>query len=361
MTKGYGDLGCTGNPIIKTPNLDDFYTNAIRLTNFHVSPTCSPTRGALLSGQYTNRAGSWHTINGRQFLHRNKKTIPELLQKSGYKTSLFGKWHLGSNYPFRPTDRGFQHVLYHKAGGVGQIMDYFGNDYFDDTYFLNEKPKKFKGYCTDIWFDEAIKWIEKNKSNKQPFFTMISTNAPHSPYIVAPKYRQIYEKYDIYDKHSKDKVKDFYGMITNIDENFGKLRKKLDELQLTDNTILIFMTDNGTSAASTIYNAGMRGRKNSSYDGGHRVPFFIQWKNGNLVGGKDINQLTAHIDIMPTLLSIAKVPFPKNYKIDGKDLSPLFKNQPWKERVIITDTQRVYNPIKRTRGSYNDFQMALPH
>lgn len=338
--QGYGDMGCHGNPLIKTPNLDKFHSKALRLTNYHVSPTCAPSRGALMCGQVTDKAGSWHTINGRNYLRKEKITIPQVLADNGYKTAMFGKWHLGDNYPYRPHDRGFQYALYHGGGGVGQVPDYFGNDYFDDTYFLNGTPKKFDGYCTDVWFNEAIKWIESNKD--KPFFLYLATNAPHSPFNVEDKYRDMYpEKFE-----GKKVPREFFGMITNIDENFGILEEKLKAMGILDNTILIFTTDNGSSRGSRFFNAGMKGRKGSNFDGGHRVPFMMSWPKGNIGGGKDISRLTAHIDIMPTLLSMCGVPMPPDYKIDGRDLTPLIQGKPWKDRVIITDSQRVYTPIK---------------
>ncbi|MFT5130770.1 MAG: arylsulfatase A-like enzyme [Rhodothermales bacterium] len=358
--QGYGDLGCHGNPIIKTPHIDKFYTDAVRLTDYHVSPTCAPSRGALMCGQPTDKAGPWHTINGRNYMRKEKKTLPETLAKAGYATGHFGKWHLGDNYPYRPQDRGFQHAFYHGGGGVGQTPDYFGNDYNDDTYFLNGKPVKHQGYCTDIWFGEALKWIETNK--EKPFFAYITTNAPHGPLIVGEKYKEMYANVKLPEsdqpapapaKKGKKKKKGgkgvpaaFYGMITNIDENFGIMEEKLAAWGLTDNTIVIFTTDNGSAGGSRVFNAGMSGGKGSNLEGGHRVPFIMRWPGGKLTGGKDITNLTAHIDVMPTLLDLCGVPAPKNYQIDGKSLRPLFDGKPFAERVIVTDSQRVYTPIK---------------
>ena len=342
--QGYGDLACTGNPLLKTPSLDAFYAKSLRLKNFHVSPTCAPTRGALMCGQVTDKAGSWHTINGRDYLRKEKITLPQVLGQNGYSTALFGKWHLGDNYPYRPHDRGFQHALYHGGGGVGQTPDYFGNKYFDDTYFENGTPKKFKGYCTDVWFSEALAWMEKQKD--APFFIYIAPNAPHSPHIVEDKYRDLYpESYQ-----GKKVPREFYGMITNIDENFAKLCQKLEELHLMENTILIFTTDNGSAAGADIYNANMRGKKNSDADGGHRVPFFMHWPKGNLQGGKDLPELTAHVDVMPTLLAMAGLAFPKTQDQDGLNLWPLIKGESWPERMLFTDSQRVYIP-KKWRGT----------
>lgn len=341
--QGYGDLGCHGNPLIKTPNIDSFSKQAINLTDYHVSPTCSPTRGALMCGQYTNKAGSWHTINGRSYLRAEKLTIPQLLRDKGYyQTAMFGKWHLGDNYPYRPQDRGFQYALYHGGGGVNQAPDYFGNDYFDDTYFVNGKPKKFKGYCTDVFFEEGMKWMENASKKGKPFFMYISTNAPHSPYIVDKKYRDLYpETYE-----GKTVPREFFGMITNIDENFKKLDDKLFELGLTENTLLIFTTDNGSSAGSNFYNSGMKGKKGSCYDGGHRVPFIARWPAGNWKGGIQIDRLTAHIDILPTFMNIAGVKLDATHDLDGRSLLPLINGEKWEDRILMTDSQRIYTPLK---------------
>ncbi len=340
--QGYGDLGCHGNDIIQTPFLDRFHKESVRLTDFHVSPTCAPTRSALLTGHFTDSTGCWHTIMGRSLLRADEVTVADVFKAGGYRTAMFGKWHLGDNYPFRPQDRGFDHVLAHKGGGVGQGPDYWGNDYFDDTYFRLSKPEKFEGYCTDIWFDGAMRFIEENKN--RPFFCYLSTNAPHGPFNVAEKYSKLYEG------NPKVPNANFWGMITNIDENMGRLRKKLKFLGLEDNTILIFMTDNGTAAGHSIkgdtekgFNAGMRGKKGSEYEGGHRVPFFIRWPKGEIGGGVDVERLTAHVDVMPTLIALCGLKRPKGVKFDGRSIARLLKDPKarWRDRVLVTDSQRM--------------------
>ncbi|MBA7482246.1 hypothetical protein ES707_17730 [subsurface metagenome] len=336
--QGYGDLGCHGNPVIQTPNLDELYTQSIRLTDFHVGPTCSPTRAALLTGHYCNRTGVWHTIMGRSLLCKDEVTVADVFSAGSYRTAIFGKWHLGDNYPFRPQDRGFGEVLIHGGGGVGQGPDYWGNDYFDDTYFHNGKLKKFTGYCTDIWFDGAMDFIEANK--ERPFFCYIPTNAPHGPYNVADKYSKPYR-----DKGVSTNQAYFYGMITNIDENMGRLMQHLKALGLEENTILIFMTDNGTSGG---YAGGMRGRKGSEYEGGHRVPCFIRWPGGGLTGPIDIDRLTAHVDLLPTLIELCGLKKPRGVKFDGDSIVRLLtgKDKNWPDRTLITDSQRIEHPEK---------------
>ena len=187
--QGYGDLSCHGNPILKTPNLDRMHDQSLRFTDFHVSPLCTPTRGALLTGRDPGRNGAYRTSAGRTMLHRREKTIANLFADNGYVTGMFGKWHMGDHVPHRPQDHGFKDVVWHRCGGIGQVSDYWGNDYFDDTYERNGKLETFKGYCTDVWFEEAIRFIEENK--EKPFFLFLSLNAPHSPYIVDPKWSAI--------------------------------------------------------------------------------------------------------------------------------------------------------------------------
>ena len=354
--QGYGDVGALGNTLIKTPHLDNFYEESYHLTNFHVGPTCAPTRSALMTGRYANSVGVWHTVGGWSILREDEKTLANMFEDAGYATGAFGKWHLGDNYPFRPEDRGFQETVTHGGGGVYQTPDYWGNTYFNDTYFNNGKPKPYQGYCTDVFFNEAIHFVASNKN--KPFFCYISTNAPHGPYNVPLEY------YDLYKNVPKEKLtetqKRFYGMITNVDDNFGKLRKAITELGVADNTILIFMTDNGTSAGYVNkngkemgFNAGMRGHKGSEYDGGHRVPFFIHWKNGKLTTATDINQLTAQIDVLPTLAELCGIALPKNHKpIDGESIVPLLKYpNKQNDRMLITDSQRVQVPEKYRKSA----------
>lgn len=358
--QGYGDLACTGNPIVKTPNLDEFYKQSVRLTDFHVGPTCAPSRSGLMTGRYANRVGVWHTIGGVSILREKEVTMATVFQNNGYETGMFGKWHLGDSYPSRPQDKGFKYVLSHGGGGVGQTPDYWGNDYFDDTYFENGVPKKVAGYCTDVWFGEAMKYIEKNKD--KPFFCYISANAPHLPYNVPKAY---YDKYK--DEAIPEKLKKFYGMISNVDDNFKRLQEKLKQLKLDDNTIVIFMTDNGTAAGYKEvdgkmygYNANMKGTKNSEYEGGHRVPFFISYPAGGISGGRDVNNMLAHLDVLPSLATICNLQLPK-LELDGSDISALLLNKDavFKRDYLITDSQRVQEPIKWRKSAVMSDKMRL--
>ncbi len=331
-------MSCLGNPVLETPSLDALHARSVRFTNFHVSPTCAPSRSALMTGRYCNRTGVWHTIMGRSLLHSDEVTIADVFSAAGYKTGIFGKWHLGDNYPFRPQDRGFQEVLVHGGGGVGQTPDYWGNDYFDDTYRHNGVPTEFSGYCTDIWFDHALRFIEDNRDT--PFFCYITTNAPHSPYRVPERYSKPLEGKGVPVQQAA-----FYGMVANIDENVGRLTRRLASLELDQNIIVIFMTDNGTSAG---HHAGMRGKKGSEYDGGHRVPCFVSWPRAPWDNGRDISRITSHIDLFPTLIDICGMEPPDALPVDGASLVPLLhgNDAQWHDRVIVTDSQRIEHPEK---------------
>ena len=351
--QGYGEVAVHGNPIIKTPNMDKLHEVGIRFTDFHVDPTCSPTRSALLTGRYSTRTGVWHTINGRSMMHTDELTLAEVFKANGYHTAMIGKWHLGDNYPCRPEDQGFDHVIRHQGGGIGNGPDYWKNDYFDDSFKVNGKWQKFDGYCTDVWFREATKYVERNKD--QPFFLYLVTNAPHGPYYVDEKYAKPYEAAGMPKTMAK-----FYGMITNIDENLGRFRGRLDELGLTENTLLIFMTDNGTTAGwidmksgYKYYNAGMRGWKGSQWDGGHRVPCYFYWPGGGVKGGRDVDMLTAHIDLLPTLVDLLKLKKPKGRVVDGISLrSALLGEQKLiPERTLFAHVQRSFLPPKWTRSA----------
>ncbi|UCE40091.1 MAG: arylsulfatase [Candidatus Aminicenantes bacterium] len=356
--QGYGDIGAHGSPYVKTPNLDRLHRESVRLTNFHVDPCCSPTRASLLTGQYSARTGVWHTIGGRSLLRKDKITMADVFRFNGYKTAIFGKWHLGDNYPFRPQDRGFEEVLIHKSGVAGNTWDYWGNDYYDDTYIRNGKPEKFEGYCNSIWFDEAIKFIRKNR--EKPFFCFLSTNIPHAPLRVDDKYSAPYRS------HVSEQLANYYGMISKFDEDMATLLKELKELELEENTILIFMSDNGpcpwyggikiddNGFVEEGYSAGMRGGKIWGYENAHRVPCFIRWPAGKIVEGKDIKKLTAHFDLLPTLIEACGLEKPDDAVFDGKSLMPLITRQevPWPERTLFVHNQRVDFPEK-----YKDYQV----
>ncbi len=359
--QGYGDLGMHDNPIVKTPVIDQLASESHRFTNFHVDPTCSPTRSALMSGKYSLRAGVWHTVMGRHMLSDRHHTLPEALSDAGYNTAMVGKWHLGDNYPFRPQDQGFDHVLIHGGGGVGQAPDYWGNTQFDDTYFLNGEQRHYPGFVTDVWFNEAIDYVRKNAGGDEPFFLYISTNAPHVPWRAPEEYIAPYRELGLRDGMAK-----FYAMISNVDDNMARLRTAMREMNIEDNTILIFMTDNGSSLAARsngepadllteearaaiveqveTLNSHMRAGKNSTYDGGHRVPFFIRWPAGGLDEAREIDDLAGHIDVLPTLLDLAGIDN-TGIDTDGISLVPALKDVvELPDRTMVVTNQRVLHP-----------------
>ena len=340
--QGYGDLSCHGNPVLKTPAIDKLHAESVRLTNYHVSPTCSPTRAAFLTGHWTNRTGVWHTIMGRSMIRENEVTMGQIFQDAGYATGMFGKWHLGDNYPYRPEDRGYTEVMRHGGGGVGQTPDLWDNAYFDGSYFHNGKPTPVKGFCTDVWFDYAKRFIRTQKAAGKPFLAYVATNAPHGP-MHSPV-----EDSEPYTGEHNVNVANFFGMIANIDRNVGDLRAFLKAEGLEENTIFIFTTDNGTSSGDRVFNKGMRGKKGSEYDGGHRVPFFIHWPKGGFDQPHDVETLTAHVDVLPTLLDVCGLKSPANIKFDGMSIKSLLDESAdtWPARMLITDSQRVKDPIK---------------
>lgn len=340
--QGYGDLSVHGNPILKTPNLDQLHSRSVRFTNFQVSPTCSPTRSALMTGRHEFRNGVTHTIHERERLTLEATTIAELLQAAGYKTGVFGKWHLGDEDAYLPNQRGFDEVFIHGAGGIGQVFpgsggDVPGNSYFDPWIWHNDQFRKTQGYCTDVFYNEAIQWIEKQHSAGQPFFAYLPSNAPHAPYLAKPADAALYEQ-----AAPDQDVANFYGMLHNIDLNVGAVVKKLQELGIEENTLLIFMNDNGTAAGRRVYNAGMHGAKGSPWIGGTRAISFWSWP-GTLAPA-DCAELSAHLDFFPTLAELAGLSLNSQIQaqVEGRSLLPLLENPQTslKDRYLITHVGR---------------------
>ena len=367
--QGYGDLGFNGNPNIITPALDNFAAESVRFNNFYVSPVCAPTRSSLMTGRYSLRTGVRDTYNGGAIMASSEVTIAEMLKQANFTTGIFGKWHLGDNYPSRPSDQGFDESLIHLAGGMGQVGDftnYFKKDtsYFDPILWHNNEQKPYKGYCSDIFTENAIEFIEKNKNN--PFFCYLSFNAPHNPLQVPDEYYQAYKTLDPTDgidpelipnekisEKTKDNTRKVYAMVTNIDDNLKKLFNKVDELGIKDNTIVIFMTDNGPQHVR--YIAGMKGRKSSVYNGGIRVPFFLRFP-AMFSGNQEVNQFTAHIDLLPTLSKLCNVEMPRDRKIDGRSFIPSINSEKLPERSFFSYWTRkypeLYNNIALQRGQF---------
>lgn len=338
---GYGDYRCLGNPIMNTPSVDAFMKQSLLFTKFHVSPTCAPTRAALMSGRHEFKNGVTHTIYERERMSLKTYTLPQMLKSVGYTTGIFGKWHLGDEEAYRPESRGFDEVYTHGGGGIGQTYpgscgDAPGNTNIDPAIWHNGKWEKTSGYCTDLFFDQAAKWIDGKRSADQPFFAYISLNAAHSPYVLPKEY---YEHY--LGKPGVDEtIAKFFGMIENIDTNFGRLMKQIDDWGMAENTLVIFLaSDNGGTKGHKIYNAGMRGTKGRPYQGGTRVPCFVRWPAGGFPPATECNALSSGMDIFPTLAALTGAVLPAEAKaqVEGRNLLPLLKDlrSEWPERTLV--------------------------
>ncbi|MCY3916028.1 MAG: arylsulfatase [Chloroflexi bacterium] len=379
--QGYADIGYHGNPDLKTPHLDQMARESVQLDNHHHDPLCSPSRAALLTGQYACRNGVWHVIHGRHLLNPAAVTMADIFAGDGYRTGMFGKWHLGDNYPFAPQYRGFGEALCHRGGGVGELPDYWGNSYVDDVYFHNGKPIRCDGYCTDVYFDAALAFMETHR--EAPFFIYLAPNAMHAPHIAPDAYAQPYMAQGLPAERAK-----FYGMIANFDENMGQLFARLNSLGLSEDTLVIFTADHGTAAGydpetGDGYNAGLRGKKGSVYDGGHQVNFFFRW-SGNLPAERKVRQLTAHIDILPTLIDICGLCGDSELAFDGLSLAEALRgddgalperslviqlqpDQPrkWHQTAVLNGHWRLVNGaelylIESDRAQENDVAAECP-
>lgn len=297
--QGLGDFSFTGNPVLKTPNFDAFAREAVRLTDFHVAPMCSPTRGQLLTGLAALRNGATSVTAGRTFLRPGLPTLPEIFAQAGYRTGIFGKWHLGDHYPHRPMDKGFQECIYHLGWGQLQSTPEFDMPVIDGRYFHNGMEQRYRGHATDFWFDSAKAWIKRTKDENKPFLCYLPTNLPHAPHIDLEEYIAPYRK--------PNQPAGFFGAIAHLDERFGDLQNFLKTEGLLDNTLVIFMTDNGGTSGVATYNAGLRAGKTTYYDGGHRVPCWIRWPGGDLGPARDISVPTQNTDLFPTLCELCGV------------------------------------------------------
>ena len=326
--QGYGDLSAHGHPLLKTPNFDRMHNEGVRFDNFYVSPSCSPTRAALLTGMHEFRSGVTHTREPRMRLHKDAVTLPELLKKSGYRTALIGKWHLGGNTEkgYRASDRGFD--LYSNVYA----------DLFDGLVHHNEKlvrkvPGKFR---EDIYFDEAMRYIEE--CGDKPYFCEIATISPHTPLgaperFIAPFRGKV-----------SDEEATYLGMVANLDYNIGRLLDFLAKRKLDKNTIVVLMNDNGQTCGLDVYNAGMRGCKTTAWQGGSRAFSFWRWP-GQWIPHR-VDNLTAHLDFLPTICELTGTPLPKRLQsqLEGFSLVPLLKAKgplSWHdERIVFLHTGR---------------------
>ncbi|MEM8970321.1 MAG: arylsulfatase [Bacteroidota bacterium] len=309
--QGWGDLGVHSNPIIQTPVLDDFARNGVQVKNFYVSPLCAPTRASLLTGRYHLRTGTRWVSDGLENMNPEEVTLAEMFQSAGYATGCFGKWHNGAHFPFHPNQQGFGEFIGFCAG--------HWNNYFNTTLQHNGESFPTEGYITDVLTDEAIKFIEQ--SGDEPFFCYVPYNGPHGPFQVPDQYfDKYYNQLDtMQDETERNKLAAVYGMCENMDANIGRLLSSLEKQGARDNTIVIFLTDNGPNGSR--YNGGMRGTKGSTHEGGTRVPFFVQWP-ANLPSGSTVDGLAAHIDMLPTLAGLCNIQLPDR-EIDGINLADM--------------------------------------
>ncbi|QDU75668.1 Arylsulfatase precursor [Bremerella volcania] len=362
--QGYGEFSCHGNPITSTPNIDRLAKEGVRLVDFHVSPMCTPTRGQLMSGLDAFRNGAINVSSGRTLLRPELKTMANMFRDAGYRTGHFGKWHLGDNYPFRPEDRGFDEALWFPSSHINSVPDYWDNDYFEDTYIHNTKREKYQGYCTDVFFREAIKWAG-NPQDERPFFAYIALNAAHWPWFVPDSYRDAIR--DALNAHPEvvkslgpNKKKDlvsFLAMGANIDDNVGRLDAFLEKTGQKENTVVVFLTDNGSTMGIHYYNAQMRGNKTTLWEGGHRVPCFIRWPNG-ITNPGEIVALSHVQDLMPTLADLCGINRHLPAKLDGTSLRPLIDDRSSRlvDRMLVIN----YSRMPTFKVTYTNDNPAIP-
>lgn len=372
--QGVGDYGFMGNEVIKTPNLDQMRQRGMLLTNFHVSPVCAPTRASLMTGRYNYRTRCIDTYVGRAMMDPAEITIAEYLSDAGYQTGIFGKWHLGDNYPMRPMDQGFDESLVHLGGGIGQPSDPIGAEgkYTDPTLFRNGEKTQLDGYCTDIYFDSAMDFAKKASHDGKPFFAYLATNAPHGPFHDVPD--DLYQQYKqaefdpILLRHPPknrraadlDKLARIAAMITNIDQNVGRLFEYLEGLGIADNTIVMYLNDNGPNTARYVGN--MRGRKTQVDDGGIRSPLLIHWPS-KIQPGSASDIFTAHIDVVPTLLEACQAESNADVKIDGLSFFDAITSETtdWPRRQIVFQSHRGNEPQKFHNFAIHEEPWKLVH
>ena len=339
----FGDFSYYNAQGPRTPNIDRLARESVRLTDFHVSPTCSPTRAALMTGRYNDATGVWHTIKGRELLRADEVTMAEVFRANGFATALIGKWHLGDSYPLRPMDRGFDFTAAIRGGGIDQQPDYCGNtNRAPGTLFIYDRPFPFTdehdgipgGYSTNFFTDRAIEYMKARAARAEPFFLYLPYNVAHDPPDMPPD--------------ARSGISPHAATVENLDKNVGRLLDFLRSSHLEEGTILVFLTDNGM--ASALWRAG----KSSEYEGGHRVPCFIRWKNGGMGGSeaasREVPQLTGHIDWLPTLMDLLHLHDVAHRSpqtpIQGRSVGAVLGLEPannardlW-NRILVVDNQR---------------------
>jgi len=330
--QGYGDLGFHGHPLLKTPHLDRFAEESVRFDNFYVSPSCSPTRAALLTGRHEFRSGVTHTQQPREHLHESAVTLPEILKESGYRTAFIGKWHLGGakGRQYLPQSRGFDWC---STNARGPFV------HFDPTFVRNGTRNERKGFREDLFFDEAMSFIDEvQAAGDDPFFCYLATYSPHTPLDAPEEFTAPYRG------KTTDEIATYLAMIANVDFNMGRLLGFLDERGLAEDTIVLFMNDNGVTVGLDLYNAGMRGSKCTIWEGGSRAMSF--WRHGKRWKPRSIDHLTAHLDVLPTLCALARADIPADLEpsLEGYSLVPFLESQ---EAPSWTEDRMLFHHVAR--------------
>ncbi len=350
--QGYGDFGIMGNAVLSTPHLDQLARESATMTEFYVSPVCSPTRASLMTGRYNYRTRVVDTWKGRSMMEPAEYTIAEALRDVGYTTGIFGKWHLGDNYPLRPSEQGFDESYIHRGGGLAQPSEPIENQrrYTNPILFHNNQKIETRGYCTDLYFEAAADFIDDSLEREKPFFAYIATNAPHSPYHDVPE--ALYQKYltkDLEsimmdDKTSRDDIARIFAMIENVDENIGRLIDLLERRDIARNTIVIFLNDNGPN--SRRFAGPLRGMKGEVHAGGVRSPLWVRWP-AQIEAGTASDRVSAHYDVMPTILEATGATVPDSVALDGLSLLPLLQGRSvqWPDRDIYLQSHRGDQPV----------------
>ncbi|MBT7742254.1 MAG: sulfatase-like hydrolase/transferase [Opitutae bacterium] len=319
---GYGDIASLGNPVVQTPNIDSLKRESLLFTQYHVSARCSPSRAVLMGGRHEFMSGVTHTQHGRERLSLDTVTLAQGLKSAGYTTGHFGKWHIGREKPYRPENRGFDESYGIEGGGTPKLSP--------RIYHNGVRQKKKDGYATDMFFEKAFAWMDEKRKEDAPFFAYIAPNDPHGPFtglhsVPGDDYKKYLGKHPAV---NEDTAK-VYWMVENIDRHVGTLLSKLEEWQIAENTLLIYIgSDNGNSTGWRVYNAGMKGHKGQPYQGGTRVPIFFRWPAGKIPADAECSALTSQMDMMPTLLEITGAPMTNQLKkqVEGRSLVPMLKN-----------------------------------
>ena len=353
--QGYWDTGATGNPHIDTPNMDRIATEGVQFRRYYAAPVCAPTRAGIMTGRYYLRTGLYNTRFGGDSLGKGEVTVAQLLQKAGYRTGLFGKWHLGKYPGYQPQECGFDEFFGHYHGHIERY-------HFPDQVFHNGRKVEARGYVTDLFTESAIDFIDHAaRSSERPFFCALMYNAPHSPWLLdtshfgQPEGDKLLKKY--LDRGLPIREARIYALIERVDQNIGRVLKKIQSLGIAGKTLVVFTSDNG--GVSRFWNGGMKGRKASPYEGGVRAPCFVRWP-GVVPAESTVQAQVSHVDWLPTFCELADAPLPDDRTIDGQSLVPLLKaGKGTEHHHYVYHTWDRYTPNPDKRWSISDQRWKL--